>query len=337
MKSIQCGRYSFTRPAHIESLLKHPYFPDNFGESFDEIMSADYGMKESRAKMRLSKYAESLPEATLLSARASIQQGAIILLMEDAKKWIESKDSSYKHRVNLKSFGEGFREYFKKGDEYEFSWDRMVTAINTFFDEELLPAYPESKQLQQRCEVVSNMLDPNIPVENQDVVKKFLKEFDDLQWYFDNWCVGVTEIDDIPENKEILTKPEVQTSEAPKMTARESVDSAVYACDGKLMALPDGSIYIDDREIEDVDPCVGKTLYALIKKRHGYVSPWDIARCVYDEKVGNPAAGRKSAIRKYVSIARKLLKRYFPACRIDNKRGEGYSFHEQVKKKVSVT
>lgn len=333
MKGIVGGdKQSLARPAFIEALLKHPYLPKNFGEAFDRIMSPDYGLEDAKAHALYDSRRVYSPEARLLAKRAQIQSQDIISLMDEAEKWIETKDSSYKHQGNLESFRKSFQEFFDKGDAYDYGWDRLATALKTLIEEELLPAYPKSEQLRQRCGVIVGMLDPEkAPIESER--SKLIKELDDLQWYFDNFCVGMTVIEDVGNGEDISEPLSIPVLSAPQQAPEE----AVFAMDGKLMALPDGAVYIKDKKASDIEPCVGQTLYALISKKAGYVTYLDIAKIIYGEHTKAPADGRKAAIRKYVSTLKAILKRYFPVCDIENERGKGWTFVEHARIAVAVS
>jgi hypothetical protein len=118
---------------------------------------------------------------------------------------------------------------------------------------------------------------------------------------------------------------------------QQTPEGAFFSIDGKLMALPDGAVYVRDEKADDVEPCAGQTLYALLSKKVGYVTYLDIARAIYGEHTKAPATGRKAAIRKYVSTLKTILQRYFPACDIKNERGKGWIFVEQKKIEAAVS
>lgn len=334
MKGIAGNRYSLSRPTYIESLVKNPTLPGNFGESFDNIMSEKYGLEEATTKARFTELGKLRPEMAVAMERASLQHHDLFTLLEDSKEWIENHYTSFKHQGNLEAFERNFREFFEKGERGKPHWHRIVTALKTFFAEELLPAYPKSPQLTERCSAISSKLDADKPPSAGTDREKLLKQMDDLQWYFDNFCYGS---ESIAEAKGIPTdgssEPSVEQSKKPE---NRTVDGALYAFDRKLMVLPDGSVYKNTRILEDVEPCIGQTLYALLGKQYGYVTYLDFARAIYGEKTTNPATGRQAAIRKYLSILQKLLKRYFPSCRIMSERGKGWTFQEQVKQKAAV-
>lgn len=330
------NKRSLTRPVYIETLLKHSFFPKHFGESFDEIMSPNYAIEDAKTNIRISEYNRTNPEAALLSVRADIQYHDILILMEEAKEWIETKDKSYKYQKSLEHFRKGFQEYFEKGDAYEYSWDRIVTALKTFFDEELLVGHRGPEQLRRRYNTIASMIDAEHPLINEhDLQKKLMKEMDDLQWYFDNFCVGSTLIEGVLDSTAESLEP--LPSLAPStLLPTETPIGAVYVFDGKLMALPDGAVYLNSRKINDIEPCVGQTLYALLSKKVGYVSYLNIAHAIYGEHSKEPSQGRQAAIRKYVSRLRTILKRYYPASAVENERGKGWTFVENVKGKIAV-
>ena len=333
---IGASRHSFSRSPYVESLLKHPVLPKYFGESFDEIMDPTYCIEDAKANIRFTELGRSQPEIALLSERAHLQRSAITALLDDAKEWIEAAFLSFKHQGNLEAFGRGFKEYFEKDGQYDHSWHRIVTAMKTFLEEELLPKYPQSQKLKKYCDSIASMLDADRSPTSKTEQEKITKQWDELQWYFDNFCYGsepivIVEVEGIPVEKQ----PQ-QPVGLPKMHVQDSPAGAVFACDGQLMALPYGSVYKNENRIEDVEPCVGQTLYALLKKKIGYVSYLDIARCIYGEKTLEPAKGRKGAIRRYVSTLKRLLKSYFPDCKVENERGKGWTFKEQVREKTAI-
>jgi hypothetical protein len=109
MQSNQNDDHSFARPAYIESLLKDPLLPKNFGESFDEIMSPQYRLEDARVNIRLTEIGRTQPDFALLSARSLLQHFAVIALIEDAKQWIENTNKSFKHQGNLGASRNGAR------------------------------------------------------------------------------------------------------------------------------------------------------------------------------------------------------------------------------------
>lgn len=207
------NKHSLTRPAYIEALLKHAFFENNFGESFDEIMSPNYALEDAKANIRFTEYGRTNPEAALLRERAQMQSSDIISLMGQAEKWIESKDKSYTHQGNLIAFGKNFEEYFEKGESYGSGWDRIIIALQTFIDEQLLPEYPHSPQLKKYCADLLEGLYPDSPpskgAEEKAKEKQIKKKMDDLQWYFDNYCVGITQIEDVAEEPMTLSIPQL--------------------------------------------------------------------------------------------------------------------------------
>lgn len=327
-KGIMGNKHSLTRPTYVETLLKHPFFPENFGKSFDEIMSPDYCVEDAKANIRFTEFGRSNPETALLSERAQIQRQDICSLMEEAKEWIESEDISYRHQGNLEAFGKSFKDFFEKRDQSEHNWHRLVIALNAFFDEKLLPSYPKSPQLRVRCTAIVSILNADLAPEIDADCKKLMGEWDDLQWYFDNFCVGTTQVANVIEDLEAPQKTQVMASTVSGIP--ESHQNAAYAFDGNLMALHDGAIYVNQEKL-DCQPTVGQVLYALLKKKAGYVSYIDFAHALYGEKATTPSKGRQAAIRKYLSTLRSLLNSIFPECGIESTKGKGWIFNPQVK------
>ncbi|MDD5055020.1 MAG: hypothetical protein PHZ00_02000 [Candidatus Peribacteraceae bacterium] len=332
MRGISSNHYQLTRPVFAEALIKDPALPKSFGKAFDEIMEKKYGT-ESVGAGSLTRDLDLTGTRDLIE-RANLQLHAIISLLDEIKKWIERTDESFRHSGNLDAFGENLDEFFEKGESFGSDWGRIVTAFKTFCAEKLLPAYTKSPQLKDYCMKVSAILDADQPPKSEQQKKTLKKKMDDLQWYFDNYCLGTTKMPcaiAAPRKSQIaekITPPKLKKGDAP--------ENAVYAFDGRLMALDDGAVYVDGEKANDLEPAVGQTLYALLGKGVGYVSYIDIAKAIYGERVREPATGRRTAIRKYVSTLRTILLRYFSECDIENERGKGWTFVEHSSRLVAV-
>ncbi|MEI8230587.1 MAG: hypothetical protein WCG83_05655 [Candidatus Peregrinibacteria bacterium] len=331
---IMANHYSLPRPVYIESLLKHRALPSHFGETFDGIMRKEYGTEDAKATIRFSEFGRSQPDVALLMERSLIQFQTINSLLDDATDWIKSSFPSFRHQGNLEAFGKNFKEFFEKNGETEYGWHRIVLALKTFFDEKLLPTYPRFPQLKQRCESLSSLLDadspPSTDQERSELAKTLLKQMDDLQWYFDNFCYGSESVVESEEHPLSAIPAESNEHSRNQEVVAHAENKIRYAFDGRLKVSPDGAVYVDD-DLTDAVPCVGQTLYAILSKEVGYVSYHDIARAIYGEEATEPKTGRKGAIRRYVSTLRSLLSRYFPDCRIESERGKGWTFAEHVK------
>ena len=68
-----------------------------------------------------------------------------------------------------------------------------------------------------------------------------MKELDDLQWYFDNFIVGSTQIENIQDETGEPSEPMPIPTDSVTV---QSFDGSLFAFDGKLKVLSDGAVYI---------------------------------------------------------------------------------------------